>query len=370
MWSVAAALALVAGAVWLRQADLPYVAVATGATVASCLLAARAKGHGARGARVTSLVLLVFCGVAGLGQARLQRMVVAWPSVARRLRNDSREGMRDALNAEAMALRAAAVEALHAPSDPEAAFAWLARVRRDRFGGLQWAGETGLVLTRQGRPLAWAGMIRAAPNDDTTQFAVSRSPFYVTLEATARDTSGNRATAAVLLHAEPPADRISAPMDEVMARRMGVAGVQAWRPGGGCHGAGCGQCGGAAGKPLLVVEVRSPRLDQIGPAAEARWRNRGAVVLALALAAFVVAAWSPGSPLGLRLAALAVPIVAVAIVPLNAFSNISPVFDPTYFYSPAGGPFTSTVAAFGVTSALAVLGALAAARVHLRIRPR
>jgi len=370
---VAAALALIAGAGWLREADLPYVAASTSATVLACVLAARARGRGARTARVTSLLLLVFCAVAGIGQARLRQIEVAWPRVALELANDSRGTMHDALDERASALRTAAAAAMGAPADPEGAFAWLDRIRRDKLGG---PGETGLVLFRQGHPAAWAGTLRIAPVDDLSPFVVGRSPFYVTLQATVADSSGDRAVAVALLHAEPPADRISAPLDEVVAGRTGVSGFTLGDPATSVHrdrGRGGGAVGDIVaplGRPLLVVEPHQPRRDELEPRTAARWRNRGAVIFALALAAFVVAAWSPGSSLGLRLAALAVPVAAVAIVPLNAFSNVSPVFDPTYFYSRVGGPFTSTVSALGVTSALAVLGALAAARAHLRIRPR
>jgi two-component system, NtrC family, nitrogen regulation sensor histidine kinase NtrY len=366
-WSVAAAVALVAGAVWLRQADLPYVAASAGATVAACVLAARATGRKARAARVTSLLLLVFCAVAGIGQARLRQIDVAWPSVARELSDASRRGMRDAVEADALALRAVATDALHAPNDPAAAFAWLARARRDHLHG---PGETGVVLFRKGEPVAWAGTMRSAPVEDTAAFVVVRSPFYVTLQAAATDSSGDRAVAVALLHAAPPADRISAPLDEAVARRTGVSGFTLGMPSAGVFRRNAGDVVKPLGRPLLAVEPRPPRLEELAPVMAARWQSRGALIFALALAAFVVAAWSPGSSLRLRLAALVVPVAAVAIVPLNAFSNVSPIFDPTYFYSPTGGPFTSTVAALGATSVLAVLGALAAARAHVRIRPR
>jgi signal transduction histidine kinase len=374
-WSVAAAVALIAGAIWLREADLPYVAAATGATVAACVLAARATGRGARTARATSLLLLVFCAVAGIGQARLRQLDVAWPSVALALANDSRWAMHDAIDARAKALRAAATAAITAPSDPEAAFAAVTRAWRDHLSA---PGETGLVLFRHGTAVAWAGTLRAAPLDDASPLVVVRSPFYVTLQATVTAASGDRAVAVALLHADTPADRISAPLDKVVANQTGVSGFtlgdpDATQPARGLSrgpSRDVGDIVAPLGHPLVTVEPNPPRHDELEPRTAARWRNRAAVIFALALAAFVVAAWNPGSPLRLRLAALMVPIAAVAIVPLNAFSNISPVFDPTYFYSQVGGPFTSTVSALGLTSALAVLGALAASRAHLALRPR
>ena len=65
----------------------------------------------------------------------------------------------------------------------------------------------------------------------------------------------------------------------------------------------------------------------------------------------------------------AVPLATLAAVPLNAFSNASRLFDPTYFFSPVGGPYTASVGALGVTGAIALLAALAAARAPFRFRP-
>jgi hypothetical protein len=88
------------------------------------------------------------------------------------------------------------------------------------------------------------------------------------------------------------------------------------------------------------------------------------------MVAFLVAEWRPRSGVWWRrVVALAVPLAALAIVPLNAFSNASRLFDPTYFYSSVGGPYTASVGALGVTGAIFLLAGLAAARARFELRP-
>jgi signal transduction histidine kinase len=124
------------------------------------------------------------------------------------------------------------------------------------------------------------------------------------------------------------------------------------------------------GTGLLSIEPLPPRIEAVRPRIIDRSRRHGVVLLALALIAFIAAEWHPRAPLGRRLAALAVPILGLVIVPLNTLSNLSPIFDPTYFYSQIGGPLTASVGALALTSAIAALGALAIVQAGIRIRPR
>jgi len=383
-WCLAAGVALLAAAGWVRSADVPYLAAPRGATAAlpslavaalatvlACALAARPVAH--RATRAASLLLLAWCATAGIGEARLLQLETAWPVVAQSITDAGRTTMQAALAARARALDVAATAALGAPDDPAVAFARLREIA-GRAGDAP--GEIGLVLYHDSEPAAWAGTVRVAPPIDSAAFVVVRSAFYIALDATRRGPGGRRAVATVLLHAEPPADRLAAPLDLAVAARTGVPGFSLRDPAG-VSGtparAGDVSASGVFapdGAALLVVEPIAPRRDWVGPRTAARWRDRAALVLAIALVAFIVAAWNPASPPAVRMAALLVPAITVAVVPLNAFSNASPAFDPTYFYSTVGGPFTSTVGALGLISALACLGALAAARAHGRIRWR
>jgi signal transduction histidine kinase len=125
------------------------------------------------------------------------------------------------------------------------------------------------------------------------------------------------------------------------------------------------------GIPLATVRPIPPQLEEAAERVTEQAQNNGALAFAVALVGFLVAEWRPrrAAP-ARRLLALAVPLAALAIVPLNAFSNTSRLVDPTYFFSPVGGPYTASVGALGATSAIALLAAFAAARARARLRPR
>ena len=70
-----------------------------------------------------------------------------------------------------------------------------------------------------------------------------------------------------------------------------------------------------------------------------------------------------------RVVALAVTLAALAVLPLSAFSNATHLFDPTYYFSTAGGPYTANVGALALAGAVVLLAGLAASRSRLRVRP-
>src|SRR5207253_10091866 len=88
------------------------------------------------------------------------------------------------------------------------------------------------------------------------------------------------------------------------------------------------------------------------------------------LAAFLAALWPRPTTLAGRLASLVVALAAVAITPLSAYSNASPLFDPLYYFAALGGPFTANAGALGLTSALVLLGPFAALRWRVRVPSR
>src|SRR5262249_37091299 len=63
-----------------------------------------------------------------------------------------------------------------------------------------------------------------------------------------------------------------------------------------------------------------------------------------------------------RLAAAALPLAAIAITPLNALSNVTLLFDPANYYVSGGGPFTASVGALALPSAVRLFVVLAALR--------
>ena len=114
--------------------------------------------------------------------------------------------------------------------------------------------------------------------------------------------------------------------------------------------------------PLVRDELRLRTLE--------RARSWGLLWLSLIVAAYLASLWGRGITLAPRLAGVAVALAAVAVVPLNALSNVSPLFDPTYYYAPLGGAFTATIGALGLTSALLLLGLLSVVRARQARPPR
>jgi two-component system nitrogen regulation sensor histidine kinase NtrY len=348
--------AVISAARWLRAPDLPYLGVAVGATVAAVWLSFRRRGMTA------SLVMAGFALVAMADQYSILRLERDWSAMSASITRNAQTTARATLNDLAETLHATALQALSAPNDPGDAFRALsASLKPERY-----ATEQGVVLYRAGAPVAWAGRIRAVPSDDdSAAYTVTWSDFYVTLQASVTR-NGSRAVASALLHADPPADRLARALDEWIVQRTGVLGFAFNRP----VAPFVGDVFAPGGTGLLSIEPLPPRIDAVRPRIIDRSRRHGVVLLALALIAFIGAEWHPRAALGRRLAALAVPILGLVIVPLNTLSNVSPLLDPTYFYSPIGGPLTASVGALALTSAIAALGALAIIQAGIRIRPR
>src|SRR4029079_19165717 len=101
-------------------------------------------------------------------------------------------------------------------------------------------------------------------------------------------------------------------------------------------------------------------------------RGRITVGVSLALAVLVLGAisWRRPAPLVQRLGALLIAVLAVGLVPFNAYSNVSSIFDPAVYFAPIGGPLTGSAAALAVTSALVLLACLAVARARPLVRTR
>jgi signal transduction histidine kinase len=354
--------AVLAAAGWLRTPAVPYLAVCTAATAAAVALA---TGRRRIGAQATAIALVTFCALAALGQLALHRIEDAWDDTAAAIMRGSAATMHHELGGLADELGRAAAAALDVPERPDAAFARLA----DLVAG---DGDRGVVLYRDQRPVAWAGTVRAPVDSSGAPFTVVRTPFYITLQATARR-GGDRAVATALLHAEPPADRLSQPLDQVIADRTGVDGFVLTPPWAGLP---TDEASGAStfapgGVPLVTVRPVPPQAGETSQRVKEQARSRCALALALALIAFLAAEWrGRGAHQGHRVVGLVVPLAALAVVPLNAFSNGSRLFDPTYFFSPVGGPYTASVGALGVTGAIALLAGLAATRARVRVRPR
>ena len=317
------------------------------------------------GARVAALALVCFCGLAAVGQIMLLRIDADWNATSLRITRASARFMQGRLSTLSRELRDEATRALNAPSEPAAAFAWLARLPGSD-------GEESVVLYRGDQPVAWAGTERSVPIPSDSAFSLVRTPFYLSIQATVRRGNG-LAIATALLHADPPGDRIPQPLDLELARRTGVDGFTFVVPsvGASVDGAPATATFAPSGTPLLGLRPRPPRYEEARVRAVEHARSRGLLAFAIAMIAFLSAEWRPRTAVWWRrVAALAVPLATLAIVPLNVFSTASRLFDPAYFHSPVGGPYSASVGALGVTGALVLLAGLEAARARFRLESR
>ena len=365
-WAVAATVGVLAAALWLREPGVPYLAACAAATAVGLVLARR---HPVRARRLWATpcvaMLAVFVVVVAPTEWTLSRIDADWPAYSASVQRRGSALLASSLERVASDLTTRAERALDAPDAPRAGFAALARLVRD-------GREEGVVLYRDGAPAAWAGRLRVVPDSTARPYSASSNGFYVTLQATALRGS-RRAIATDVLHTEPPADRLAQSLDARVARRAGVRGFDFLPP----SAAADSSIAGAeravfapAGTPLFVAVPRALQRGEARLRAVEDGRSRGAPLLAVAIAFFVAALWRRPAPLGRRLGALGAVLAVIALVPLNAFSNASRFFDPSFYFAPLGGPFTGSAAALGLTSVVALLGLLAVLRSPIPLRSR
>jgi signal transduction histidine kinase len=306
---------------------------------------------------VATGILVITLGVALLYQRRLNRIDRDWDQYAARVAEEGTLILQEATRREVEILDSMAVAALSAPGDANGAFDYL-----ESLG--PFSTHRGVVLSDSNGPVAWAGTLRspeAAPGDSS---GIQWTPFYIVIRRIAhRD--GRVATADAILHAEPPADRISGSVDAWLRRAPELAGF-AYRD----------VDRTASGEwQLMLVGNRfmaiQPRLLSQGEArqriseAARRW---GGIGLVLATFVLVGIAWRRPSTLTRRLAALGALLGLVIVLPFSAYSNQSLIFDPGVYYAPILGPLSGSVAALSATSALVLLGFFALGRAGLRVR--
>lgn len=351
-----AAAALLSGAGWLRT-DSGALLVATAVAVIATA-AATWKLRPSPAASGCAAVLLAFVLFEANNARRESRFAA----------NAAAEGGAKAalatsviaarLGEEADRLRSLAVNALDAPADAVTAFAAL-----DRMRGSERARS--VALTRGGALVAWSGHYLAPVDSLPGPVGVVASDFYLILYAIA-GRGGDRAIAATLIHAEPPAQALTEALDEPMASSYDVAGF-AYR---GAAAAGdSGAVVNLAGVPVLSVQAIALGTPELRQRMAEGGRERGIATLGLALLLFLGATWRTGR-LAERYGALGVTLTFVALVPLAALSNRSSLFNPSFFFVGAGGPLTASIGALALAAATVLVGVLATERARLFPRAR
>ncbi|HEY7568802.1 MAG TPA: ATP-binding protein [Gemmatimonadaceae bacterium] len=323
------------------------------------LTASRAK-RGGLGMLLGS-VLVFIAAIAVTANRAQARIETQWPVMEADL-SRSIAGEMDAAVARAAAwARDAASHALRLPNVVQRPFSELEQLLRDGAG----EAERGMVLYRVGRPWAWAGTVRQPLDSLTQPLGVAASPFYLSIYARA-DSGNMHAVALQLLHAEPPGDALTRPAEASLASREAFARLEyasqaldsTWHT------------VSFEGRPLFAVRAVPLAADEFRQRRIERARARVAMLLGFGVLLLLGVAWRKPSSLTRRLIAVGISLAVVAIFPLNTLSNRTAVFDPTYFFVPGGGPFTASVGALAISSALVLLVLFPLLRARFRVRRR
>ncbi len=260
--------------------------------------------------------------------------------------------------AEAMErLDARATAALDAPPDPNEAFGFLGSRSPEREG-------ESVVLYERERPLAWSGTVRVDTDSIRRPVSVGFSEFYSTLNVV-RTRGDRRAVASAVLDAAAPADKLT----PSLAKRIASSGeVDSYVLAPGNEAGGGEVVLSSEGTPLLRATAR------LAPAEEARfrqtstWRGRVTILLVIGVLVLLAYVWKDRRALPERLFAIGVALAVTALVPWNAFSNTSRLFDPAYYFSRLAGPLTANAAALLISTTLVLMAVYAVLRAWRRAR--
>jgi len=360
-WAVAAGAALLAASQWLHAPSVEYLIpliVATALAVAAIWLV---RGPQRVWAIACAALLAVATGLASRAERDLWLVSHRWDDWQRTTAGRGLLELNRAIDDAVVRSAIAATEALNASPDRTRAFDQLAPLVLKR-------PELGVVLYNRDSALAWSGAIRA-PIDPTREgLTVVATPFYLALQIV-QARGENRAAAIALLDAEPPADRLSAPLARRVAEQTGLSGFSFAPP-----------IDSSTSPDVLRYAIRGQRLFdvRVDPSAEGTVvqrieesvRARAGIVFSFALAFFIIGVWRGTRSIAERLGALAIALACTALVPLNQYSNLTRLFDPAVYFTPRGGPLTGNAGALATTGAIAVLAVLAVFRRRASRVPR
>lgn len=305
-------------------------------------------------------MLVFIAAIAVTANRARSRIESEWPTIEADLRSSLERELDAAVARAATWARTSARQALRLPNGYRP-FAEMERLLNSAAG----EAERGIVLYRGGRPWAWAGTVRQPLDSLSDSLGVAESPFYLSMYASA-DSGSVHAVALQLLHADPPGDVLARPTDAALPSREAFSRLEysARRLDSTWHAVGVDGRTLLAARPVPLApeEFRQRRIE--------RARARVALLLGAGVLLLLGIAWRQPSSLTRRLVAVAVGLGVVAIFPLNTLSNRAVVFDPTYFFVPGGGPFTASVGALAISSALVLLVLFPLLRTRFRVRRR
>ncbi len=323
--------------------------------------AVRAGGVGGSLGLLLGAVLVFIAAIAVTANRARDEIERDWASVEANMRVALERELDAAAARAAEWARAAANRALRTPNADYRPF----REFDLLLGASAQDPERGLVVYRAGRPWAWAGTARQSSDSLTEPLGVAVSLFYVSLYASA-DSGNRRAVATQLLHAEEPADALARATDVLLPSADAVARLDyAPQPLDSTWHAVV-----VAGRTLFAVRPVMLSPEQFRQRRLERARARLALLLGVGVVLLLGVAWQQPSSLTRRLIAVGLALGVVAVFPLNTLSNRSGLFDPTYFFVPGAGPFTASVGALAISSALVLLVLFPLLRARFRVKRR
>ncbi|HEX7121984.1 MAG TPA: hypothetical protein VF178_06385, partial [Gemmatimonadaceae bacterium] len=357
-WVLAIAAALIAFALWLRDTAGMWLAIAAPVSLLATAGALRA-GAGRLG-MIGAGLLAIGLGAAAAQLRSLPSDEGEWEGRSEAAAAAGVRNLATATDRELNLLRSIARSALAAPLDPPSAFVHLERLVPAA------PGHRGVVLDRGGIPVAWSGELRTSADSLRDSVGVVQTPFYTILFAT--EAQGDvRAVATAIIHAEPPASRLTVPLDRALAAAADLRGFAYRTP---AEADSAWTLIPSAERPLLAVRPIPLGAGEVQVRLVERARLIGAMAMVVAILVITAAIWRRPTTLPRRGFALLTLLAVVALAPLSAFSNLSVVFDPAVYFAPLGGPFTANVAALALTSALVLLAFFVLTRARLRPVPR
>jgi signal transduction histidine kinase len=359
-WIAALSIALLSTSQWLSATSVGYLVLAATATAVAAGLALRVERSARGWPAAVAALLAVAIVVAANAQHTLAGLTLEGDTELGRLRDAALDRLQGDVVSAAAELDQRALDALVAPRDRAAAFAYLAERSR--------SDQAEVTLYRGDSAFAWVGRPRVRVSSLPDTVGVAGSPFYLVLYA-ARRSGGARAVASRLLYATPPADRSVASLGGEAARATGISGFR-FVPAPDAASLGDARVVRIRSRPVFAVSAVLPSAGQVQLGVLERARVRVGALLALALACFVVAGWRVRRGIRWRAAVAGVGVLAVALAPLSAYSNRWLSFDPAIYYTRLGGPLTANAAALGLTSALVLLILLSVVRRQARVADR
>ena len=349
-WAVAAAIALLATSQWLHAPSVEYLVSLIVATVVSTV----AIGLVSRSQRWWALACVVSLAVAAAlaipAERTLLRVQHRWEDWRRDAARRGLDELRQALDAAIGSSSRAVRDALSARTDSRSiAFDALDAIPGRRV-------DQGVVLFKADTALAWSGTIRPPVDPTHDGTSIVATPFYLALQLAARR-GDLHAIAVILLDAAPPADRLAPTLTGPVAKHAGLRGF-IFVP---ATDSSSGEVLRYTmdGTRMFDVRAISYQQGEVTQHAIESVRGRAGVAFVVALVCFIIGVWRGTRSVGQRLAALAVGLACTALVPLSQYSNLTRVFDPAIYFTPAGGPLTGNAGALAATSALAFLFILA-----------